>query len=540
MFPLEDLDLQRELQVDVQGAINRRHRIKARRVYSAQLHGQKSVMTVAMYQGDGAEEEWRSAISAYVTIRHPNIMQIYGAANSGVIYATVFHGDLVPFELFLDLHRPYTIRTVYIWAYSHFHYIYVLFKTKDFMVAHSYMSGLWGRPMHDLDCTPWIRRSTGQLCIELAPSDPLRTFKRIDVKDIPTPQAIEYLSREAQEVLIMDSLTLNQYHEGCYWYLSQPHQVFVPVTSTVNVGGIISLSPHFQSKDCLLYLLDVGRRHHSWNLDHGWDVFGEGLEIVMENGWTRTNSDFLFCTFWLPMKYSPSDTWLSQANRVFARLNITSNFEDHVVAENIHFTIETQPTATTPPLGYLFLCPVKDLQIGSSAFKWPACPAYWSLDPSGLERLSTEEATRLGFPSIHLTTMVVGYSWDARVYAGLRRFHRSKGFEPDTQAVARHLGCPLYQLRSEANSEFGRDDPPLQPWLQVDAEDSPVEPSVQDLVDAVDNGAVQKHPGIEKEVNPREAVSSTSKLVMYVQLNLILFLAAYSLCNLMCGSVRGK
>ncbi|KAJ7044380.1 hypothetical protein C8F04DRAFT_942366, partial [Mycena alexandri] len=71
---------------------------------------------------------------------------------------------------------------------------------------------------------------------------------------------------------------------------------------------------------------------------------------------------------------------------------------------------------------------------------------YWSLDPSGVDRLSTEEATQLGFPSFQLTTRVHGYSWDTSVYAGLRQFHKAKGFDPDSQDVARHLGCPLYQL----------------------------------------------------------------------------------------------
>ncbi|KAJ6592724.1 hypothetical protein B0H19DRAFT_907060, partial [Mycena capillaripes] len=74
------------------------------------------------------------------------------------------------------------------------------------------------------------------------------------------------------------------------------------------------------------------------------------------------------------------------------------------------------------------------------------CPAYWSLDPTGAERLSEEDATRLGFPSIQLSWEVWGKSWDASVYAGLRQFHQAQGFDPDRQDVARHLGEPLYQL----------------------------------------------------------------------------------------------
>jgi hypothetical protein len=61
-------------------------------------------------------------------------------------------------------------------------------------------------------------------------------------------------------------------------------------------------------------------------------------------------------------------------------------------------------------------------------------------------RLTSEEADNLGFPSITLTTTIPGYSYDASVYAGLRRFHEGKGFDPDSQDVARHLDLPLIEL----------------------------------------------------------------------------------------------
>ncbi|KAJ7874279.1 hypothetical protein B0H13DRAFT_1633173, partial [Mycena leptocephala] len=85
---------------------------------------------------------------------------------------------------------------------------------------------------------------------------------------------------------------------------------------------------------------------------------------------------------------------------------------------------------------------------------WPEGPAYWSLDPSGVERLSTEDAIELGFPSILLSTKIWGFSWDASVYAGLRHFHQAKGFVRDSQDVARHLGERLYQLSNEMDAPF--------------------------------------------------------------------------------------
>ncbi|KAJ7735462.1 hypothetical protein B0H16DRAFT_128926 [Mycena metata] len=95
-----------------------------------------------------------------------------------------------------------------------------------------------------------------------------------------------------------------------------------------------------------------------------------------------------------------------------------------------------------------------DFQIGPCSFRWPNRPAYWSLDPEGIEALSTEEAERLGFPSFQLSTNIRGEYWDASVYAGLRQFHQAKGFDPDSQDVARHLGHPLYELCGDMNSPF--------------------------------------------------------------------------------------
>ncbi|KAJ6462835.1 hypothetical protein C8R45DRAFT_791769, partial [Mycena sanguinolenta] len=72
--------------------------------------------------------------------------------------------------------------------------------------------------------------------------------------------------------------------------------------------------------------------------------------------------------------------------------------------------------------------------------------AYWSLDPSGVHRLSLKEATQLGFPSFEFTTKAEGCSWDSSVYEGLRQFHEARGFDPYSQDIARHLGHPLFQL----------------------------------------------------------------------------------------------
>ncbi|KAJ6459478.1 hypothetical protein C8R47DRAFT_140747 [Mycena vitilis] len=117
MIPLGDIDLLREIHVKKSQVIKPpRERGCVRRVYSAKVDGRKSGTTVALYQGDGAEEEWRHDTARYMSVRHPNIIQLWGAATSGKIHVTLFHDELVPFGHFMDRYRHSPILTVYIYA----------------------------------------------------------------------------------------------------------------------------------------------------------------------------------------------------------------------------------------------------------------------------------------------------------------------------------------------------------------------------------------------------------------------------------------
>ncbi|KAF7377016.1 hypothetical protein MSAN_00119600 [Mycena sanguinolenta] len=184
--------------------------------------------------------------------------------------------------------------------------------------------------------------------------------------------------------------------------------------------------------------LDFRRRHrrrHAQRLDSSGDVFNHTSFISVSTEW-----------------YPDWDIWLSQANHIFHRLNIMSNLDDYVVLYGIDFKLDISQTTGDPPDGFLFLCPEEDFRTGSSACWWPACPAYWSLDPSGTDRLSPENATRLGFPSFELATVSRGLYCDSSVYEGLRQFHKAKGFDPYSQEVTRHLGFPFSRLSSERDA----------------------------------------------------------------------------------------
>ncbi|KAJ7469397.1 hypothetical protein B0H11DRAFT_1731464, partial [Mycena galericulata] len=84
---------------------------------------------------------------------------------------------------------------------------------------------------------------------------------------------------------------------------------------------------------------------------------------------------------------------------------------------------------------------------------------YWSFDPTGAERLSTEAAMRLGFPALRFRTRVKLKSWDDNVYAGLREFHESRGFDPDSEDMSRDLGYLIYKLPDAEHDEDLYDSP---------------------------------------------------------------------------------
>ncbi|KAJ7095584.1 hypothetical protein C8R44DRAFT_718195 [Mycena epipterygia] len=173
----------------------------------------------------------------------------------------------------------------------------------------------------------------------------------------------------------------------------------------------------------------------------------------MENGWSRFHSSsvngVIRRTIW---SGTDMGCWLSQANYVFSQLLTPPKHEDCFVINGIHYQLSFSGPSENLPEGYLFLCPLEDLQDDDG--RWLPnlkCPAYWSLDPSGSNTLSPEEEYSFGFPSPKVEMHIAMRAWDGNIYAALSHFHAGKGFNPNGQDVARHLGQPLYELSSGPN-----------------------------------------------------------------------------------------
>ncbi|KAJ7211457.1 hypothetical protein C8J57DRAFT_309284 [Mycena rebaudengoi] len=95
-LPMGDLDLRAEIYLDHHSSVvyRRGNQASARRMYSTRVRGIDSNMTVALYQGNNAEE--REGLQRHLWFRHPNFVQIYVGLPPVAVTATAV--DLRPVE----------------------------------------------------------------------------------------------------------------------------------------------------------------------------------------------------------------------------------------------------------------------------------------------------------------------------------------------------------------------------------------------------------------------------------------------------------
>ncbi|KAF7353287.1 hypothetical protein MSAN_01516700 [Mycena sanguinolenta] len=417
-----DLKLVKEVHLGTESIVMGRlsRGVCVRRIHHAKIRGDPGIVTVAVYQGDGAEEEWRKDIAKYESIWHPYIMQLCGLVNTERLYAMVFHDGLIPYDQFIRCFEHSPILKIYISGYC----------TTEYREATDYIYDVIGPSM---ERSVWIRSSTGQLCLDLAQGGP-GTSTDLNWWGIRVLH-LENISLDApkSEDMIISSLSEDQYHE-----LDSQQGTFVRITEPLH---IFQEEPH-------------------------WDHYGRALGELLPNSWIRYDShrtNTLLLELELPFwEHRSTKAWLAQANCIFAQLEEAAHVEDYVCINYLQFRLQIANKHHIPE-GYLFVCPAQDFRTNTephaNLYQWPACPGYWSLNPSGADRLSTEDARILGFPAIHIETVMIGDSWDCSVYEGLRQFHEGKGFDPDSREVARQLGYPLFEWDGMEATV-----PPVQMW----------------------------------------------------------------------------
>ncbi|KAJ7095588.1 hypothetical protein C8R44DRAFT_718197 [Mycena epipterygia] len=326
-------------------------------------------------------------------------------------------------------------------------YLYDCFTT-ELNEADAYFRSVFGESHYlRYASISWIRCSTGRLCVEVAPDSADYALRHLESSTSPHIPLSSL--GPGQEMSMICSLTLNDFHTICWCYLSTSKNM-MPTLDKIQLSRIVSLNG--ESIQEFAHISNVTFQDYGWNAIIGTS-YDQNVRTDTEGGWSRLHSS---CVNGVLQRTILCDTawggWLSQANYVFSQLTTPPKHEDFFLIYCVEYQLSFSSPPENLPEGYLFLCPLEDLRDGEGTFLGnPECPAYWSLDPSGIQTLSPEEASSLGFPSLNWKTCVRGCSWDEGIYAALSRFHAAKGFDPNGQDIARHLGQPLYELSSAPN-----------------------------------------------------------------------------------------
>ncbi|KAJ6543016.1 hypothetical protein B0H19DRAFT_1268193 [Mycena capillaripes] len=243
MIPLGDLDLRHEIQLKAGSAVvRRRHAACVRRVYTARIAGLPSPMTAAVFQGEGAEEQWRAEISQYSDLRHPNLVQLYGIANTRGLHVAVFHDDLIPWAEMREKYRSSHFSTVYLWQ-------------EQFRDVNEYY---WS------EYIVWIRPSTGQICIELMPPElDYLQLSPVESRVRPFDTSLFKVPENSQ---IIASISLQTYYHICYLLLAQAHVLPISTNVSVKLGSI----RHFPSPE----------------YEHSFEIAIAPSHVVNDRGWS--------------------------------------------------------------------------------------------------------------------------------------------------------------------------------------------------------------------------------------------------------------
>ncbi|KAJ7847780.1 hypothetical protein B0H13DRAFT_2405532 [Mycena leptocephala] len=444
-IPLGDVDLRNEICLDDSDLVHiRKKPSSARRMYSAHIDGKASNMTVVLYQGNGAEEEWKRDFVQCARLRHPNFVQPYATVASCGLYATIFHDELVPFQKYMDEPRS-MLSTVHL--YSYFEH--------ESSNAVDYCSSVFGEDMS------WEVEEQSFCGYAVRPA----------ASALNTPLLLHPQTADISAALLKKS---RRRARRAPW---SPPSLWKNITkfagSTSKILGY--RQPHLcQSslgRSCSIREPKTKSRLHTYSIPASkrigqapgipLDAYAETTVKVMDNEFhssvgtiTSKSSNYTINGLKLAgaSKSHPFATIPHRKLRHHGRRNIPSSRTGFISfgsssGDRGQISLEL-PQSFNHSSRRLPVCVPRRTSSNRRRHIHPPpeFSAYWSLDPVGNDRLPPAKASELGFPAIEWTRGVHYVSWDDRVYAGLSYFHAAKGFNPTSQDVARHMGKELYQL----------------------------------------------------------------------------------------------
>ncbi|KAJ7649172.1 hypothetical protein B0H17DRAFT_1338774 [Mycena rosella] len=405
--------------------------IGMRTIYRARVYGSTQIMTAVVYHG-AQSVQWREALCSVPGIRHPNILQLFGVSSSNDgVDALIYHDDFVPVPEVRKKNREIAFASCYS-EYS---------MQNELADARIYWLRATGQLLVPKQYTVWIRRSTGRLCLDVSPA--LSNFE--DGCEIHGKRA---LSLELEDIHIL------------LGHLPRWESSLLMAQGNLSVGGVLGFTTEKPNEAQPGRVLELACLPGCKTEFYPWDEWPADFNSeVMCNGWTRfdlpgrtlgvhhiESSQITYSPLWIKIRdlFSASPAAMLVKDIEFS-LSVW-------YPEDEYSLDDTFLTNKFPGSLYLFACPLDVRQVGErGVIQIPASNEafYWSLDPSGVEKLTGGQAEGFNLPSVSFAVRFWGYSWNQTKYDVLQRFYLDKGYNPASIDVAQELDYPLFEVHDQ-------------------------------------------------------------------------------------------
>ncbi|KAJ7215541.1 hypothetical protein GGX14DRAFT_443045 [Mycena pura] len=466
------------------------HKIK---VFTAQISGEASLMTVTKYEdiNEGrclicsnnycflSVQKWKSDLELCSRSRHPNVWQLFGVSTVAGLSALIFHDEIIPlWIIYRKFHRP---TSDLVWGC-----IEGMLECSD---QHYWSMG--DDKDEGLEATICVKQNPIRLCLTMPGlgNDSEVQDREYYLSEWHTERfqhqniAPETFSTVANVLIATSNLTLTTLASHIDWahcltallpfrfnsitaYVMQTKLFLGSVVTTIGssndlvpVAYIPNSSririPHWVLQQCPNVLPFSGGDGHQERF-----CFPSGTFKASEIPEICTGCPYLESSIELDSfnENLVSTSWLSQANFCISG----TSFQDR--ERNTYGTIDTLnciiivDTESRHQLrregtlreAYLFPCPIRvryhARRIGLEfphADQW-----YWSLDPSGVTKMTVEECDSVGLPRWKFFFLPTVNAWHEYHYNAIREFSETRGFHPYSNDVTRQLGLALAETES--------------------------------------------------------------------------------------------
>ncbi|KAJ7729589.1 hypothetical protein B0H16DRAFT_1586638 [Mycena metata] len=451
---------------------NKIHKIN---IFVARISGEHSTMTVAKYEDK--PKNWQNDLDLYSRLRHPHVWQLFGISTATTFRALIFHDELIPLPIYRQFHRPHSDL---IWSFVEA----MLFRQfNDCSKYHRWSTG----DDDGLEATICVKREPISICLTMPGFDLECEVDKIERmlsfwhSLVRQPVAPDHLKRIS--TIIADTTPPEKLFEHFNW--GQFFTVLTPASimwtdSWKNhqqffLASVIRRPPQGSPSSPAPSSLPVAYipNEHAVRVRE-WAVglptkstVGHLYQSEMDPKWQR----FTFpagafkvsevCEMPFPMSsyidFDDANTemlemsWLAQANTCIGPA-ISDGKQLYGVINTLGYAIYSDPAFKhlLHPAGivqelYLFVPPIA---IKYEKLRVRVDPPqsdyfYWSWDPAGTIRLSSEQCDSIGIPRLRLYFIRGANCWREYHYSAIREFSRAKGFDPCTYDLAQSLGCPL-------------------------------------------------------------------------------------------------